>query len=290
MRVKASAFLKAVDLPAIQTGTGSVGVGLLYSSQAVLLPADRSFVGLFFAFAGIVFILFYIMALNDYFDVEIDKLKEERHALAEIPKRVVAALVVVFLNFGLLFAWLASPIYFVISLVLVLLSTAYSAPPVRYKEVYPFSTLGEVTGGFFLFLAGYSLLAPIEVRALSVSLIPCLIVAYGRLRHEVRFVKFDKETGKKTLAVVHGVGKVRLLMRFCILLMVALCIGLFLAGWFSLTFLSFFVLFLVGSFHTRILKKMAPSTYRRELWLTENFWGFGYFFLVVAWILSYYGL
>ncbi|MEM3602376.1 MAG: UbiA family prenyltransferase [Candidatus Bathyarchaeia archaeon] len=287
MRRKVSAFVKFVDPAAIQTPIGGVGLGLLYSYEVTPSPMETSALRLIVAFVGIVLVLSYVMTLNDYFDVEIDKQKGVRQALAEIPKRLAGASVIIFLSFGLLFVWIASPRCIAIILVIALLSTAYSAPPLRYKNVYPFSTLGEVIGAFLLFLAGYSVFAPIGVEALVVSWIPCLAITYWRLRHEVRYVKFDEATGKKTLAVVHGVGKVKLLMRLLIALDITLSLGLFLEGWLSLTFMFFLLIFLLGSFHRKILKRIIPSEYIHKLWLTDKVWGFVYFLLVLAFILFF---
>lgn len=144
MRRKFLAYIELVTLSASQTPLASVGLGLLCSHEVTPSQVNPSIIKLIFAFAGMVLVISHIMALNDYFDVEIDKKKGTRQALAEIPRRLAGALAVIFLSLGLVFAWLVSLTYFVISLALALLSAAYSAPPIRYKEVYPFSTLGEI--------------------------------------------------------------------------------------------------------------------------------------------------
>ena len=283
MRRKISAYITLVDPSASQTPLVSVGLGLLCSYEVATLQVSPSIGKLIFAFAGMILVISHVMVLNDYFDVEIDKKKGVRHALAEIPRRLAGALPVIFLSLGLMFAWVASPTYFAICLVLALLSAAYSAPPIRYKEVYLFSTLGDVSGAFLLFLAGYSLFAPVvNVRAIVISLIPWFVFVVWRLKHEIRFVKFDTKTGKKTLAVVHGVNRVKLLIRLCTLLIIALSIGLLLAGWFSPTFLVFLVIPL------SLLALVSASSRALSLWLRIKgnlYWGFVYFFIVVAWIL-----
>jgi 4-hydroxybenzoate polyprenyltransferase len=282
MRRKVSAYIELVTISASQTPLVSVALGLLCSSEVALPPDNPSIVKLIFAFAGMVLVISHIMVLNDYFDVEIDRKKGARRALAEIPRRLAGSLAVILLSLGLLFAWLTSPTYFAISLVLVLLSAAYSAPPIRYKERYPFSTIGEASGAFLLFWAGYSLSAPVDIRAIAVSLIPFLVLVVWRLKHEIRYVEFDTDTGKKTLAVVHGVERVKLLIRLCTLLIIALTIGLFFTGWFSASFLFFLVVFL------SFVALISASSRAQTFWFKVRanlYWGFAYFFIVVAWIL-----
>jgi 4-hydroxybenzoate polyprenyltransferase len=266
-----------------QTPMVSVGLGLLYSHEIASSAVSLSIVKSILALVGMVLVISHVMVLNDYFDVEIDKKKENsRQSLAELPRKLIGAMAVILLGSGLLFAWLTSPVYFAICSALVLLSAAYSAPPIRYKEIYPFSTLGDVGGAFLLFWAGYSLFAPVDLRAIVVSLIPFLVFVFWRLNHEISHVDFDADTGKRTLAVVHGVGRVKQLIRFCILLIVALSVGLFLAGWVSATFLAFLVI--PFSFIALVL---ASSRVRFAYFLVKanGYWGFVYFFAVVAWIL-----
>jgi len=157
MKRKLSAYAELVTISFMQTPMISIGLGLLCSSEISPSQNSPSIITLIFAFTGMVLVLAHIMVLNDYFDVEIDKKKDQIQTLTEIPRRVAGILATVFLSLGLLFAWLTSATYFIISFALALLSAAYSAPPIRYKEIYPFSTVGESTGAFLLFWAGYSL-------------------------------------------------------------------------------------------------------------------------------------
>ena len=277
-----SAYAELITISFAQTPMISIGLGLLCSSEISPSQNNLSIITLAFAFAGMVLVLAHIMVINDYFDVEIDKKKDQIQTLTEIPRRVAGVLATVFLGLGLLLAWLTSPTYFIISLALALLSAAYSAPPIRHKQVYPFSTMGEATGAFLLFWAGYSLSAPLDVRAILVSFIPFLVLVVWRLKHEIRYVEFDKDTGKKTLAVVHGVHRVKLLVSLCYLSIVALTMGLFFAGWFSTTFLFFLIIFL------GLVSLVSISSSARTLWnkaLAKYYWGFAYFFAVAAWIL-----
>jgi 4-hydroxybenzoate polyprenyltransferase len=266
-----------------QTPLVNVGLGLLYSHEIAPSQVSLSIAKSIFAFAGMVLVISHIMLLNDYFDAEIDKKKEgSRQALAEIPIKLIGALAAILLSLGLLFTWLTSPTYFAISSVLVLLAAAYSAPPIRYKQVYPFSTLGDVSGAFLLFWAGYSWFAPVDLRAIVVSLIPFLVFVFWRLKHEITYVEFDTETGKRTLAVVHGVDRVKQLIRLCILLIIALIIGLFLTGWVSATYLFFLVIPLSFIALVLVSSRVAHVYFRVK---ANGYWGFVYFFIVVAWIL-----
>jgi 4-hydroxybenzoate polyprenyltransferase len=278
------AYVELVSVSSIQRPIIAVGLGLLCSSEMSLSQNGSSIFNFIFAFAGMILILGHIMVLNDYFDVEIDKEKDQSPTLTEISRRAAGVLAIIFLSLGLLIAWLVSTVYFTISLALVLLSAAYSAPPIRYKEKYPFSTVGEAIGAFLLFWAGYSLFSSLDVRAIVVSLIPFFLLLIGRLKHEIYYVNFDKLTGKKTLAVVHGVYKVRMLVRFCILSIIGLTISSFFVGWFSPVFLFFLFIFL------GVIALNSISSSINGFWLKARFnyvWGFAYFFIIVFWVLSF---
>jgi 4-hydroxybenzoate polyprenyltransferase len=273
----------------IQKPIVNVGLGLLYSYEVAPSNVSLSIVKLIFALTAMVLVLSHMMVLNDYFDVEVDKKKEDsRQALAEIPRKLVGVIAVILLGSGLLFAWLTSLTYFAICSMLVLLAVAYDVPPIRYKKVYPFSTLGEVSGAFLLFWAGYSLFATVDLnaivslRSIVVSLIPFLVLVIFKLKHEISHVEFDAGTGKRTLAVVHGVDRVKQLIHFCILLIVTLSLGLFLTGWISVTFLAFLVIPLI------FIALVLVSSRIRFIYFVvkaDGYWGLVYFFTVVALIL-----
>jgi 4-hydroxybenzoate polyprenyltransferase len=277
-----SAYVQLVDVSAMQRPMIAIGLGMACSSGQSLSTVVPPIINLIFAFAGMVLILAHIMTLNDYFDVEIDKEKYPNPAVSVVGRKAAGVLAMIFLSTGLLFSWLASTLYFTISLAIVLLSMAYSAPPIQYKYIYPFSTVGEAIGAFLLFWAGYSLFAPLDVRAIVVSLIPFLLLMIGRLKHEIHYVNFDKVSGKKTFAVVHGVHKVKLLVRFLIFIIIALTIGSLFIGWFSAGFLFFLLISLC------LIAVNSMSSSINKVWLKGKlnfYWGFIFFLLVAVWLL-----
>lgn len=207
----------------------------VYQIQGIL-------VGLFLCFC-------YIMSINDYFDVEIDKIKErytgkKRIVHQVITKRTALALTGLGLIGSLVSAWFVSVSFFLVVSFMSFLGTIYSVPPLRLKMKYPYSTLLLFIGDFLPFLAGVATVTLINWRSLLVSSSFSLLALSHRFEHEINYYDVDYLTGKKTVAVVNGVETVLKLRKICLLVGAMEFLFFLFYGWFSFTFVFLFVLYL----------------------------------------------
>ena len=251
-----------------------VALGLRYSIEKG--PA-WSATAAFEALVSVTLVFFYLMGVNDYFDVEIDSSKKERAVLAkgEISMTSAQLVIVAAAFIGLTFAYLVSLGFFVLTLVVFSLSSLYSIPPIRYKRFYPFSTLGEVAGAFVLFPLGFSVVGAPTVPVFIVSTLTTLVASSARLRQEARNAEFDTNSGKGSLAVVHGASIVKDVSKY----LLAIALGeLFLLRFIGL--LSNSMALLTGSF------VVAPTVAKhvrghKYLGVASVLWGFGFFLVAV---------
>lgn len=224
LKRKIGALIVFHDLPAVQVWVAAASLGLEYGLHESKASAST----LALALLGMGLTFMYLMGVNDLFDVEIDRQKHEYAALVTgaITEREAYAAVIVSGGLGLLFSAFVSAWFLVFALAIFGVATFYSVPPVRFKRFYPFSTVGELVGGYLLFPLGLGVVSGPDAGALLASFVPFLIAASMRLGHEVKYVDFDRATGKRTLAVVHGprvVGRVVTLLPY---LAAAVTIGL----------------------------------------------------------------
>jgi 4-hydroxybenzoate polyprenyltransferase len=201
---------------------------------------------------GMFLILCYVMAINDCFDVEDDRIKSKFTnkkivVSGEISVRAAISLSLVMLFSGLTISWFVSENFLAIVLLIVILSTLYSVPPVRYKRIFPIGTLGESVGAFLPFLAGYSVLSSPDLRALVVSSFFAVVTIYLRFFHESVFHEIDRKTGKKTFAVVFGPGTALNIGRFFLLFGIGQFLILLAFSWFSPKFFLVSILYMLLS-------------------------------------------
>jgi 4-hydroxybenzoate polyprenyltransferase len=274
LRSRIGALVKLYDVPASQLWIGAVAIGLRYADENA--PTGTALTAIV-ALAAISLVFFYLMGINDYFDADIDATKGERSVLAggELTKRNAKLAVSLVACLGLFLAFLVSLRFLAFSLVIFALSTFYSAPPVRYKRFYPFSTLGELAGAFVLFLLGYSVIGLPTVTAVFISTITTLVAASARLKQEARNAEFDSRTGKMTFAVVHGPNVVKEVSRGILILAFAEVVGLRVVGLLSSSTAALAGLFVLAP----VLVKQAQD--RRYLRLSGLLWGFGIYLLAV---------
>lgn len=199
---------------------------------------------------GISLVLCYNQSINDCFDIEIDKTKEEYTGKESVVSKVISRRTALYLTFVILMIGLASSgissfQLFLITLLMAFLGTIYSAPPLRLKMNYPFSTLIQFVGSFLPFLAGFVAIRAITWQAIMISSLFSFLAMVHRLDHEIFFYKVDIDTGKNTVAVVKGLKIARTLRRICLLTGITEFIAFFALGLFDLTFLSLFVFYLL---------------------------------------------
>jgi 4-hydroxybenzoate polyprenyltransferase len=274
---KLIAFNNLVELNTVNRWLAATAMGVLYFEEMfnVRIEPLNFIIGLFASFL----ILCYVMAINDCFDVEEDKIKSKL-----TPKKIIVGnmisfndalfLSIIMLMLGLILSWFVSRVFFIFLGLIVILSTLYSVPPIRYKKIFPISTLGESVGAFLPFLSGYAILNQIDIKAIIVSAFFAIITIYLRFFHEATFYDVDKKSGKKTFAVIYGPKFAHNIGRFFLILGIAeICILLYL-GAISLKFFSLAVLYLLFSLSLLItfLKLYLPKKiYSIFLSLTNQF-------------------
>lgn len=235
-----------VDILGWQKWFGAAVLGFAYA-----LDFDNTFSFIQFQglIIGIPLILCYIQAVNDCFDVEIDKIKKEIMGKELIVSNIISrktALTVTFsvLLIGLLSSWFASLTLFAITLTMALLGTLYSVPPFRLKMKYPFSTLIQLAGCFLPFIAGFAVIGTIKLPTIIISSIFAVLAMIHRFAHEIKHQKVDMQTGKNTVAVKKGLRSTTILLRSFAIVGVVEFSFFFLLGWFSTALLFLFVLYL----------------------------------------------
>jgi len=274
IRTKLGAFIKLYDVPATQFWIGAVAIGFRYGYE------NGTQVSLFLALialASVSLVLFFLMGVNDYFDVGIDSQKNERAVLVkgEISMRSARIAVGLAGALGLALALVVSIQFFLFTLAVFILISLYSVPPVRYKRFYPFSTLGEVLGACMLFFVGISLVGLPTSSAFLVSTVTALVAASSRLRHEARYTEFDGKTGKRTFAVVHGAGRIKFVSRVLLVLALVEVVAIRFAGLLTLSNALLAGLFVV----TPVVVRQAQN--RQYLRMTALFWGFALYLVAI---------
>jgi len=237
---------KLVDVPGWQKWFGAAVLGFTF---ALFKNYDFSLSQLQGVLIGISLILCYNQSINDCFDVEIDKLKEERMGKKLIVSGVISrktALAITFLLLviGLASAWFATLDLFFIAAFMAFLGTVYSAPPLRLKMKYPFSTLTQLIGCFLPFLAGVAVLFPIDWKSIIISSAFCFLAMVHRFTHEIYYSEIDSMTSKITVAVKKGVKTTKMLRTTFLFIGTVEFLFFSILGWVSLGSLLLFLLYL----------------------------------------------
>lgn len=245
---KLVAFSHLVELSTVNRWFTAALLGLFYFTQKY--NVNFSVFIILEAFLGLWLVLCYVMAVNDCFDVEDDKLKSEITSKklvvsVEISFRDALLLSLTMLILGLTLSWLVSTYFFLIVLLIVGLSTLYSVPPVRFKRIFPFSTIGESVGAFLPFLSGYAILGPLDIKVLIVSVFFGLITIHWRFYHEAWFYEVDRKTGKQTFAIVYGPKTALAIGRVVFLFSLVESLVLFVLAWISLSFFVLLILYFI---------------------------------------------
>jgi 4-hydroxybenzoate polyprenyltransferase len=287
-------YTKLVEIGALQVWLASLVLGVFFATET--FHAGTGLLRLSEGFFGLFLILCYVMVINDYCDIGIDRLKSQftegidKSILAKkgqiiggVISITEARVSIVFtLVAGLSLSFLASVNVLFVNLLIVLLGTLYSVPPIRFKKVYPLSTIGDIAGGALPFLSGYAIISAVSIEAIAVSMISLLICAYHRLRHEILMVEFDRVTEKKTIGVVHGTRTANIVRRICPILISFEIMAMYFTGLFTSDFwlALFLFLFLSFGFWGPLLPKSAKKVF-------GGLWSFAFAIIIAVTILYF---
>ena len=149
LHYKVSTLLDVLRVAHWQSLFGMVLLGSVLSIKA------NSFI-LALAYLSASLILSHIFLVNSYFDVEIDRVKEvftgdELIVSRVISKKKTAVVSLLLLIAGIGVAVFVSLTFCVLLLLTILITTAYSVPPIRFKKTYPFSTLVHFQLRYYFF-------------------------------------------------------------------------------------------------------------------------------------------
>lgn len=238
---------RLVDISGWQKWFGAAVLGFAFVLD---LKSDFSLLQLQGLVIGIASVLCYIQSLNDYFDVEIDERKEEimgKELIVSkmISKKAALAVILSVLLIGVVSAWITSIDLFALVLAAAFLGTIYSAPPLRLKMKYPFSTLVQFASCFLPFLGGVASISNVTFQAIIVSSIFAVLTIIHRFVHEIGNYKADLLTGKETVAVVKGLGTAWNLCILSAILGLTEFMVFFVLGWFSTVFVFLFIIYLI---------------------------------------------
>jgi len=278
-----TALWRFLDVVGWQKWFGAAVVGFAFALSA---NNDWSVYGIQGLLIGVTLALCYNQSVNDCFDISIDQLKEKAMGKELVVSNIISVKMALALTFsilalGLLSAWFTSVNLFIVCSFMAFLGTIYSAPPLRLKMAYPYSTGSQFIGCFLPFLAGVSCLRPITLKDIAVSSIFAMLAMTHRFEHEIENYEVDRKTNKKTVAVVNGLRTAEWLKKTCIMLGVVEFILFFIFGWFSLVFLLFFLLYLVLCIDYHFWFRRLPRNLRKITTPVIMVSGFVLLFLVL---------
>jgi 4-hydroxybenzoate polyprenyltransferase len=281
LKSRARAYRDFIDLPAIQRFVAAAALGL--SSGLVITGVKFDLLRAALGLVSVTAILGYVMTVDDYYDKGIDgqNVRKKRVLIDKITTGEAKATVLVLLAVALASSVLVSVQLALVIVGIWLVGTTYTTPPVRYKRFYPFSTIGELFGfGCLSFIAGIAIVAPILWVGVGLSVLVMLANSYWRFEHEVRMVEFNRNTGKKTFAVVHGVNATKRLMTIVLVLTALGTLAVVALG-------SFPVLFKVFLVSYQLIALFLPYRYLKGRLrplrnLLSSVWGFLFAITVLA--------
>jgi len=243
----AKALWMFVDVTGWQKWFGAAVLGFAFALDSNSNFSPLQFQGLAI---GIPLIFCYIQSANDYFDVEIDEMKEKIMGKELVVSKIISrktALIITssVLFIGLGFAGMASASLFVLAVAMALLGTLYSAPPFRLKMRYPFSTLTQFAGCFLPFLAGVASISTVTMQTIIISSVFAVLAMIHRFAHEIKNYNADLLTGKGTVAVIKGLRTAKTFCKLSALVGVIEFSVFSFFGWLNIVSLFLFVLYVI---------------------------------------------
>ncbi len=166
--------------------------------------------------------------INDYFDCEADKRKDNnRNPISknQVSKKSAASLAVVFGIFCLFVSYFFIPQVFVLFLLSILFFILYSVPPFRFKEKLGLDILTNAFALPVFFLVGYMLFRELSFPVLLIALCLFLLDIITGIAQEIRDYKADKKAGFYTTVIGIGIRNSQYLIRIICILFIALYVA-----------------------------------------------------------------
>jgi len=186
-----------------------------------------------FGFMSVFLISASILVMNDYFDVETDKINAPHRP---IPSNLVSPNEALYFSLFLLFAgillsYLISVVVFIISIVLAVIGFLYN----RYfkKSGLPGNLMVCFSVGMTFIYGGASVGLPFHKMVLFFGLIAALIDLGEEIAADVMDIKGDKLINSNSLAIKYGKSTALRISVFIFFLVVLLSLIPFILSWFS---------------------------------------------------------
>lgn len=158
--------------------------------------------------AGSLCLVGHVFVMNDWAGIEGDLRDPHRatrtFASKGVSRASVGALAAVLLGMTLLLFALLGPVSLTLAMVILGLSTLYSAPSIHMKGHPVLSSGLHFVGGTLHFLLGYATFSAVDARSIVIGCFFGFIFAAGHLMHETRGYDGDRLNGIRTNAVAFG--------------------------------------------------------------------------------------
>lgn len=178
-----------------------------------------------------------ILVLNDYFDIETDKINAPHRPIpSNFVTKQEALLLSLFLLFtGLTFSYLISNTVFIISIMLIIIGFLYNR---KFKKSgLPGNLLVSFSVGMTFIYGGATIGLPFHKIVLFFGLIAALIDLGEEIAADAMDVQGDKLINSKSLAIKYGKEYAVKLSVIIFFLVITLSIVPFILKWFPITYL-----------------------------------------------------
>ncbi|KYK26642.1 hypothetical protein AYK20_03265 [Thermoplasmatales archaeon SG8-52-1] len=230
-------------------------------------------------------IMAFTFAINNYYDVKSDKINPRRENINAIASGQISRKTARFLLFFLVIVPLTISIFYRLEIFifcgfLLFLGWAYSAPPLRTKNMPVIDVIWHFIG-FFSYIIWGCLVSGGSIFQGSIPLITWLIAisigifsSIGQVGNHISDYSSDKETGTITFAVWAGLDKAKITINFLTLFHLIVLIPLILL--YTIEYYASFLFFIVFAFLGLIILKPRRGTFP-----SKNCWIF-YFSIVIG--------
>jgi 4-hydroxybenzoate polyprenyltransferase len=176
-------------------------------------------------FLAILFAWLFAVWENDEIDVEIDKISNQNRPLVEkeesLSKEEWKNLKYVFLVCSLCFAFLNGLYSFVFILLFIFIYHIYSTPPLHLKRFLGISSLLIAINALLAVWMGFFMVAGTEnLRSFPAKYILGILLIFLLVENvkNIKDIEGDRKEGIRTIPVILGEKKGKLVMGFCLLL------------------------------------------------------------------------
>ena len=199
-----------------------LGIGILGKNPIGSLFDLLSFVSLFLA---LLFAWLFTVWENDEIDIETDKISNQNRPLAQtepvFSNEEWKNLKYIFLIFSISFAFLGGLYSFIFILLSIFIAHIYSVPPLRLKRFFGISSLLIGLEALLVTWMGFFMTAGTErLNAFPLKYSFGILVIFFLVENvkNIKDIEGDKKEGVRTIPVIFGEKKGKLIIGFCLFL------------------------------------------------------------------------